>query len=292
MQLYQERDFGAKINATFQYVGENFRSLGRALLYIVGPVALVAGIATSVIQADILRLIGESAYARTNNPIYAFQMLTFFTSPTFWLTAALGLLTNVLTILTTYAHLKVYERYNGNGPAGGIRVADVWAEVQPVLGRGVLISVLASIVTVMAAFVFVFPAIYVGVVLSLALAVTSFEGTNFGETWNRCFQLIRDKWWSTFGLIFVMSFIIGFLGLVFAVPTALVSVFISLKLLPGAAEPWLIVGNVVSLVGKTLLNALLYLALGFQYGNLVERQEGRGTAALIDSIGTDDPARP
>ena len=287
IQLFQQRDFGNKINATFQYISQNFRSLGLSLLYIVAPVALVAGIAAGVMQANMLRLMGESANARTNDFMAAFQVVSFFSSPSFWLTAFFGLLANVAVVLTTYAHMKVYDRQK----AEPISVADVWEEVQPVIGRGILISILGSIVTTVGFFFFFIPGLYVAVVLSLALAVTSFESTDFGATWNRCFQLIRNKWWSTFGLILVMIIIVFLVGLVFAIPAGIVGFLTAAKLLPDVSSAWLIVSNVINQVGRTLLNVVIYTAIGFQYTNLVERQEGRGMMSAIDSIGT-APTQP
>ncbi|GAB2597869.1 hypothetical protein [Spirosoma areae] len=287
IQLFEQRDFGNKINATFQYVIQNMRSLGMALLYIVGPVALVAGIMTGVMQSNMLQLVSESTDVDNRDPMAAFQMMSQFLSPTFWFAILLSILANVAVILTTYAHMKVYARTNG----GPISVADVWTEVQPMIGRAIIISLLNSIIIGVAFVFFLIPGIYVAVVLSLSLAVTAFEGTDFGDTWNRCFKLIRDKWWSTFGLIFVMGLIIGIVGLIFALPTTLIAFFSGAKMLPDVSVMWLIVGNVINLVGRTLLNAVLYTAIGFQYTNLVERQEGRGLISAIDSIGT-APTQP
>lgn len=284
--LFRQRDFGEKINATFQYLSLNYRSLGLSLLYIVGPVAVMAGIASGVMQSYMLRLIGESANARTRDPIAAFQMLGFFTSPTFWLATLFGLLANVAVVLVTYAHMNLYERTSGQS----VSVADVWEEVQPAIGRAIVISLLGSIITGVGMLFFVIPGLYVGVVLSLALAVTVFEGTGFGETWERCFRLIRDKWWSTFGLIFVMAIIVAIVGLIFAIPTGIITFLVGLKILPDVLTAWLVIGNVIALVGRTLLNTVLYVAIGFQYTNLVERQEGRGLISAIDSIGT--PTQP
>ena len=287
IQLFQQRDFGNKINATFQYISQNFRSLSLALLYIVGPVALVAGIASGVMQSNMLKLMGESTETPANNPLAALQVLSQFTSPTFWLATLFSLLANVAVVLTTYAHMKVYERTK----TSAISIADVWAEVQPTIGRAIVISLLVSVITGVAMLFFIIPGIYVAVVLSLALAVTVFEGTDFGGTWDRCFKLIRDKWWSTFGLIVVMAIIVMIVGLVFAIPTAIIAFFIGAKMLPDVSTVWLVLGNVIALVGRTLLNAVIYTAIGFQYTNLVERQEGRGLISAIDSIGASTQPR-
>ncbi|WP_420146852.1 hypothetical protein [Spirosoma sp.] len=287
IQLFQQRDFGNKINATFQYIFQNFRSLGLSLLYIVGPVALVAGIASGVMQSNMLKLIGESANANTDNPFYAFQMLGFFSSPSFWLTALFSLLANVAVILTTYAHMKVYDRTKEEL----ISVSDVWIEMQPVIGRAVLISILNSIIISFGFIFFFIPGLYLAVVLSLSLAVTVFENADFGVTWNRCFQLIRDKWWSTFGLLCIMFLIVIIIGMVFAIPTTVIAFLTGAKILPDISVVWLMLGSVVNQVGRTLLNVVIYTAIGFQYTNLVERQEGRGMLSAIDSIGS-TPSQP
>ncbi|WP_332368768.1 hypothetical protein [Spirosoma telluris] len=221
--------------------------------------------------------------------------LTFF-SPAFWFTMLFTLLAILVVSLVAYAHMKVYARKTGQNalsPSGpvDISVSEVWEEMQPLIGRSIVITVLGSIITFAAALFFVIPGIYVGIVLSLALAVTTFEGTDFGQTWNRCFVLIRDKWWSTFGIIFVMSIISGVVGLIFTLPAGILSFLITAKLLPDMSGFWLILGNVVATVGSTLLRALIYIGLGFQYTNLVERQEGRGLQSAIDSIGT-SPTQP
>ncbi|MFD2932504.1 hypothetical protein [Spirosoma flavum] len=282
IQLFEQRDFGNKINATFQYITQNMRSLGIALLYIVGPVALIAGIATGIMQSNLLQLTGGSTHTDTSNPMAAFQLMSQFVSPSFWIAIFFSLLANIAVILTTYAHMKVYDKTK----SGVISVADVWTEVQPMLGRAITISILNSIVITVGFIFFFIPGVYLAVVLSLSLAVTAFEGTDFGVTWSRCFQLIRDKWWSTFGLILVMGLIVAIIGLIFAAPTAILAFLTGMKMLPDVSVVWLMVGNVISIVGRTLLNVILYTAIGFQYTNLVERQEGRGLISAIDSIGT------
>ena len=286
IQLFQQRDFGDKINTTFQYITQNFRSLGVSLLYIVGPVALMAGIASGVMQSNIFDLgkTAEDAGRDSSAPFaVGYALALSFFSPAFWITMLFSLLAILAVSLATYAHMKVYARKTQpNAPTSftgtvDISVAEVWEEMQPLIGRGVLISVLSAIISFIATMFFVIPGVYVGIVLSLGLVVTTFEGTDFGETWNRCFALIRDKWWSTFGLIIVMGIISAVVGMIFSVPAGI--------------SFWLILGNVIATVGGTLLRALIYVAIGFQYTNLVERQEGRGLLSAIDSIGT-SPTQP
>ncbi|MBD2699612.1 hypothetical protein IC229_03115 [Spirosoma sp. BT702] len=297
IQLFQQRDFGDKINVTFQYVSQNFKSLALCLLYIVGPVALIAGIASGVMQSNIFSLGKMTQDGDSDDPTNVFRAFQTIFSPAFGLTILFSALAILAVSLVTYAHMKIYARKTSPEapqPLGGtvdISVAEVWEEVQPVIGRAIVIGILSSIIAGVATLFLIIPGIYVAIVLSLALVVTSFEGTDFGQTWNRCFALIRDKWWSTFGLLFVMGIISGVIGLLFTMPAGIIGFLIGMKLLPAGGSIFLILGSVVSTVGSTLLRVLIYVALGFQYTNLVERQEGRGLISSIDSIGT-TPSQP
>ncbi len=297
INLFQQRDFGDKINATFQYIGENFRSLSLTMLYIVGPVALIAGIASGIMQSNMLGVMADIGNADRTDPTAPFQIFSQLLTPSFWLAIIFAILANLFVSLATYAHMKLYARSTAqnvvNRPAGPptIEVAAVWNEVQPMIGRTIVISLLSSII-IGVGFVFLFiPGLYVAVVLSLALAVTAFEGTDFGSTWNRCFQLIRDKWWSTLGLIIVISIIVSIVSLVFSIPSAVIGFMAGTRSLTSESSVWIVLGNVIAIVGRTLLNSILYVAIGFQYTNLVERQEGRGLISAVDSIGT-SPAQP
>ena len=42
--FWQERDFGAKISATFEFIGAHWRTLGKCLVYFVLPFTLLMGI--------------------------------------------------------------------------------------------------------------------------------------------------------------------------------------------------------------------------------------------------------
>ena len=282
LNLFQQRDFGTKINATFQYITQNFKSLGLALLYIVGPLALLTGIASGIVQSNMLAIVGPASKADPTDPFAALRMLQNIFSPAYWVALVFGLLTALAVNLVTYAHMKLYAEKNGADST----VGEVWQATQPLIGRGLIITMLGTIITVVAMAFFVIPGIYVAVVLSLSLAVTTFEGTDFGQTWNRCFKLIRDKWWSTFGLLIVMAIVSFILGLIFNIPAGVVGFLVAAKLLPSAPTFWLTLTTIISSVGGTILRSLICVALAFQYTNLVERQEGRGLISAIDSIGT------
>ncbi|GAB4036870.1 hypothetical protein [Spirosoma jeollabukense] len=270
IQLFEQRDFGNKINATFQYITQNINSFILSIIYIAGPPVLLMIVAGSFLISDVVLLFGSSP----TNPLWFMNELPAI------LVIGIGFLLSLLAVsLTTFAHLKVYNR-NAGQP---IQVSQVWEEAKEHIGAAIVFNILSTIVTIVATMFFVLPGIYVGVVLSLGVPVLVFENTNFGQTWNRCFELIRDKWWSTFGLALVMGILAGLLRLAFQIPGLLIGFLFSDVATQGVIA---IISGAISLLGALLLNSLVYLAIGFQYTNLVERQEGRGMISAIDSIGT------
>jgi hypothetical protein len=286
--LYQRRDFGEKINATINYVTQNFRSLGIAVLYIGGPAALLAGIASGLMQSSLLNLTRQTANGNSSSTGVLAGFGAIF-SGSFLFVLLFGVLAQALIALTVYTHLKLYNQRTGGGlgqNSPAISVAEIWAEVQPNLGRVIITSLLVGLVTFAATLFLIIPGIYVGVVLSLAIAVTVFEGTDFSRTWSRCFQLIAEKWWSQLGLLVVMGILVGVVSLVFTAPAAVLGGLMGAKLLPDLSTSVVGVAQAVATVGQYLLYSILFVAVGFQYFNLVEKTEGTGLLSQIDSIGS------
>ncbi|GAA4458501.1 hypothetical protein GCM10023189_30890 [Nibrella saemangeumensis] len=286
MLLFQERDFGEKINATFAYATQNFRSLTLALLYIAGPAALLAGIAEGVLQSNLLTKqnpLGQSIPSGND------QMGIIYNGPllVILLTNILKLTANLIASLVVYSHFKLYSQSGSTF----INAGAVWHEVLSVLGRSLWIAFLSFWLVLIGIFLMLVPGIYIGVVLSLALPVTVFEKAGPGNVITRCFQLIANKWWSTFGLIVIVALIVIILGLGFTIPTILIQMFTAMELLPEMPSVVMVLTNAISTIGVTFLSGLIALAIGFQYFNLVERHEGTGLLAAIDTIGT-SPTRP
>ncbi|WP_128545666.1 hypothetical protein [Larkinella soli] len=277
MILFQQRDFGEKINATFQYAVQQARSLGAALLSIAGPVALLAGIGSGLMPLSEIfsrgTRIGDDYFGVIAPGSGGVVML---------LTIFFSLLTTLFVYLTVYGHLKVYDRTQG----GPVEVADVWSEVKQSLVGALGAAFISAVLIFVGMLFFLLPGIYFAVVFSLAVVVVVFENQTPVRFMGRCFDLIRDHWWSTFGLIIILSMITYILGIAFSLPVAVVSALNGMKVLPEVPTFVNILTSVISTVGSALVSSLMALALGFQYFNLVEKREGKGMLSAIESIGT------
>ncbi|TAE36480.1 MAG: hypothetical protein EAZ70_11260 [Runella slithyformis] len=281
IKLLQERDFGQKVNVTFEFVIQNLKPLMVALLCIAGPAALVAGIFNGIYQSNMFSTLGQnnaggalSAIAGLNN---------VFTIP-YFLFIVFFLASSVVASLTVYSYILIYEEQGGNTPA--IAPAQIWERVQGNLFKYLGFTIALLFLLVVAALFLIIPAIYLGVVFSLIYIVGLRENLGFGDSMRRCFYLITDKWWSTFGLVVVISIIQSIIGYVFQIPTGIFALLKAFQVLDAGSTVVGAIAGVIGTVGQVLSSCLLNTAVVFQYYNLVERREGSGIVGAIDAIGT------
>ena len=275
LDFRQERDFGQKISATFEFIGAQWRPLGRVLLYLVLPAALVSSIVVGVGQIDFFSQLGSGGLGTLSA-----------LSARFGRSNLLGLLSLFLTYLLLTASLYEYVRLRMTlPPAEEVTPALVWPPVRSALPWLALAS-LVGIVMVMVGFLFLFfPGMYLAVALAPLFAVMIMERQGFSRALSRSFSLVSGHWWATFGLLIIMTMLQGFLGIIFQIPIYIIA---GLKLLhwPLPLENvLLVVAQAIGTLGRILLYIPTMLAVLFQYFNLVEQKDGLGLHALVDSIG-------
>ncbi len=320
--FWQERDFGAKISAAFDFIGAHWRALGKCLVYFVLPGALLMGIGLGLFTNTIFNLSGHTLAAqRAGTTVPSSSAFSHFSELGLGgLGVAMlgGILAFLLLVGTVHAYVRARLRLPATVP---VTPTDVWAELRARLGRmlalvgllvaGYLVLVLGIIMLVGGAVgiskvlgssssgilfafllipVFYFLVIYAAVAMSLFFPVLWLEDLGLFASVGRCFQLIKGHWWATFGLILVATFLQSMLSIVFAIPQYAV-MFGKMLQLPGLDSDVLgLVAQCLYAVGIIFTYTLPLLALVFQYFNLVERREGHGLRLLVDQLGQSQAA--
>ena len=283
IQLQQERDFGQKINVTFEFMIQNFKPLMLSLLYIAGPPALIGGFFMGAYQSRMITfqrdILNSDGVDSTFSSFYAMG------SSILMLVIFLGAASLAATLVVN-AYLIEYEKGNR-----AITPEAIWNRMKDYIGASIGYSIVMFVFVMIATLFFVIPGIYVGVTLSLMYMVMMREGLGLEATFRRCFYLINDKWWSTFGLVFIMGIIASILGYVFQIPTMIITFSSILQIGDGVNDFWTTVSGIIGTVGSILVRSLVLVALGFQYYNLVERRDGSGILGAIDNIGKNDAPR-
>jgi len=306
--FWRERDFGAKISATFEFIGAHWKPLGKCLLYFVLPCALLMGIGLGLFTNSMYNQIGGRTagwHTTVGRPSTSpFEQFNFGG-------IALGFLGSMLSFLLLVGTVYGYVRARLHLPATTpITPAVVWAEIRARLGRMLLVVMLVVVVymvVVMAAvaLIAVFSrssnspvgavmlgiplvmalATYLAVVLSLFFPVLWLEEGNVFATVSRCFQLIKGRWWATFGLLFVVGLIQGMLLFIFIIPQYAVMIG-KMMHVPGLSSDVLgLVAQCIYAVGIMFTYSIPLLTLAFQYFHLAEQKEGWGLRLLVDALG-------
>lgn len=314
--LQQERDFGDKINASFGFISQNFKSLFLSLLYFAGPLSLIGGIANGIVQSNNLGLTSPSSTkprGANAGEIFANSFGDSFThlfTINYLIAVIFLILASVTVAITVYAFMIEYNKTENQE---SITIEGVWAKMQtiflPVLGSyGIIFMIIAlillafggimgALISAVSGFLGGFIAVifgllalltllYCGVMFSLSPVIVAYEGINGLEALSRARFLIKDKWWSTFGLIMIITIINSFVSMIFGAPAMIVTFMKVLKVGGDISSNLpLIITTVISTVGQVVVSSLTYVAISFQYFNLVEKREGNGLKILIEGIG-------
>lgn len=315
IEFQRRRDFGDKLNITFVFARENFKSFFKAMIYITGPPTVVASLLLSSFMQGYFSMIMGSTQGGDSQAI-----LDYFQSSNFWITIAslviFSIISSVAVIATTYNYMALYaERKSTQIP-----VEDVWNRVRGSLGMyfstaflyGLMIVlgyVLIFLPLAMAAispvlglfggllmFGLLIGLMYVVVTMSLIFPIRAFEGLGFFDAMSRSFRLVKEKWWSTFGVTFVLSLVAGVVSYIFLIPGMILQGVAMIHEVSegtlgsdGSFSPAAYVLNSLAYLTQYLLYFLPFLGLAFQYFNLVELKESRGLISDIDALGKPRP---
>jgi hypothetical protein len=311
IDFHQTRDFSRKVNATIEFVKQNFKPLTKSILVIAGPPILIA----SVMIGSMMGTLMDFSMLGMNGGGDSEAITRQFTSVTFWLELILifffFLISTVTTIATINNYIILYEEKRSNQ----IEVNDVWVRVRETffmyLGTVFLLSLaLIAAYVVVVLFVigvaavsgwFIFFGVIGGIVgfvyfpvaCSLIFFIRGYEKVGFVDGLIRSFRLTQGKWWSTFGLLMVLYMIVGTISYVFLIPyyAMMITKMVHTVTEQSAAQPddsfgvITIVFFTLYYLAQMILYSLPNVGLAFQYFNLVERKEARGLMSQIEAIG-------
>jgi hypothetical protein len=287
IKFYKLRDFGAKMNATVEFLRENIGRLFLNLLFIAGPLALLLSLLFGNIMGsmfDLSRIENQGDAASVFGFLGGNYLLMMFIS---WLAVSM-----IVTI--TYTYIRLYNE----GVAKETAITDVLRLALKKYGGILLVGFMVTTVTILGAFFFLIPGIFLGITLSLAYPIYMFEDVSAGEAFSRSFKLIKEKWWSTFGLLIISCIMAYVVQLVFSIPmmavyfTNIFTLMEDVQRNPDNASAvfemfsstYMTVAMTISMIGSYLTYSIPLIALGFQYSNLVERNEGRGLMNEIEDF--------
>ncbi len=308
IDFHQSRDFSKKMNATFEFIRQNFKSLGKAILVIAGPPVLIASM---IIGSFIGEFFTMSQSAATDPELFS----NYFMSVNLWLQMILMMVFFIISSVMAIATINNYIILYGEKQSNQIEVSEVWERVRAtfwmyfgtmfffmLLAIGVYIVMIIPVVLLAAISPFLiffgvmflfFGVFYLAVSVSLTFIIRAYEKKGFFDALGRSFKLVQGKWWSTFGLIMVLYFVMITISYVFIIPWYAVTVMNALhnttaEVFQEPSTTWQIMTIVfftLYYLAQMILTSLPNVGIAFQYFNLVELKEAKGLLSKIDSLG-------
>jgi hypothetical protein len=259
---------GEQLDASFKVVRQSFKTLALCVLVVALPLNIINTLILASTRDNPFDLNDNTADVSSGTAV-AGQLLT-------------GLLSIVLTTIAAAACFRAVSGvYLGERPTveGSLRFAAsrvlsvIWLSILYTLG--LIIPFLALVI----------PGVWLAVAWSVSYPALLAEGLRGSKALGRSFQLVRGRWWPTFGCIVVMYLIVlvisGILGLVFGA-----TLIASLDNEPVAAVLTTIVNTLSSLVTLPLFAAVLTII----YYDLRVRKEGFDLHLLARSVGGEAPS--
>lgn len=306
----KERSFSDKLNATFAFLSQNFKSMGKNLLLIAGPFALLAGIFYGVYQTYTLGFSfgasGPNPWANTGSMVVmviSIIMMIIF-----------SFIATTLVVAIVMKHIKFYVAEGHSYMNTSQLWSTIWGDFFSVLGTTFYIMVLfvfsllllgipvlllsldgpnPVVIGILMFFGF-FGLMFFWPILLLLYPIRSMEKVNVFSATRRLFKLASGKWLSTVGLVIVVTIIQSIMSIAFAVPMYIIMFMNAMHGLEGEipAEPafgingiLLTLASGISMLGSFALYSILFIALTFQYFNLLEKKEAKGLLERMEGFG-------
>lgn len=287
IEFYKLRDFGAKMNATIEFLRENMGRLFLNLLFIASPVALLMSLLMTNLFSSFTDAVGLEDDIQAMNFFAILGGNYFMIMLVSWLAGSM-----VITVSLTYVRL-----YN-EGVAKETAIGDVFRLAMKKYGGVLILGIIILIIVFISFMFFILPGIFMLFVLPLCFATYVFEDISATSAIGRTFTLLKGKWWSTFGIGIVGYILAYVIQLVFSLPTMIfyfANIFTLIE--ETASNPndptaifelftngYMTAAFAVSMVGGYLSYSIPLIGYGYQYANLVERSEGRGLMNEIEDF--------
>jgi len=310
LEFYKKRPFGDKLNATFVFIRENAKPFLKVQLLIAGPILLLMTIVINQFSFDFMNL-GFAPEDLTASDVFRLVKLYGFLILS-------GIITSAIMPAVTFTYMAKYQTTQPELISNAQIIPGLGSKIFNLIGYNLLTTLIigavgallalaigfsvsaSAFLVVIFGFALLIAVVYIAVTMSLGSAIIIFEKNNPIDAIGRSFRLITGKWWSTFGLIVVVGILSAIISQLFGLPRA---VFFGIKAFASFEEggdlsnmlqmttgeqALNIVFSVFETFGSIVTNSLIFIAIAFQYFNLVERKESKGLMSQIESL-DDEP---
>ena len=302
IKLYRKRTFGDKLSDTFDFVGENFRTLLKYITYLVLPVAIVQTFCMNNFMTGYM----ESITAITSGGGRNFaDMLQWLSSMGLYMLVQFVAI--ILVYALSYTMMQLYEqrpeRLKGV-TFDELRPGVVQKCVRQLVLLVTSIAIFVVIVLLMALLIaaspyFILPVIIIAVVVLplfvLVYPIYLFEDTDIVSAYAKSVRLGWKTWAGIVGVMIVLYIISSIISGLISTPWYIMVMAKNLLATQGNTSGFVssfgytaiqyLLGVVSSFAGSCIM-ALMCIGIAYQYGHACDKVDGVGVDQDIENFET------
>lgn len=133
------------------------------------------------------------------------------------------------------------------------------------------------------------PFFFFGVKFCLSTSALILEDESITGAMRRSWELTSNHWWSTFGVLIVMYFLMMLVSYALLLPISILSFLVIDAGATSAGDTsfianlFMIINGILTAI-TSLLSTILFIGIALQYYNLVERKEGGSLRSKIEGL--------
>jgi hypothetical protein len=267
---------GEIIDVAIKIWRRHFKTLARIVFVVVAPVELFS----TLITASVGNFDPETFDPVTGDPTFnggafAGWLAGMFTAQ---------VLSGLAFLIASAAVLRaVSVAYLGGTPDWRDSLRAATSQI----GRLIWLAFLMFGGLMLAAVALILPAVWLGVAWSLAFPVLIAEGQRGTKALGRSFKLIQNRWWPTFGVLFLAFLMQSLIGIVLGIPLGILTVLTS-----GDSLVAIFFSMIVNVVASVITTPFMAAVLVLIYFDLRVRKEGFDLQLLSQGVGIPGGAYP
>lgn len=275
----KKREFGEVINATFSFIGQEFKKLLSTVFVFVLPFFIIYSAYAVYYQYNFQSLMAEGLnLLQIISEISNLVMLIIF----------IAFITYAIYCISIFSYIKNYIQKGSEN----FKISDIWVDIKKYFLKILLAQLIISILVIVGSIFLLIPGIYLIIVLSFMPIIIIFEDKSVSNSFSLSFNVIRNNWWRTFGLAIVVCLIMYAISIIFSIPIFIVSFTSALHSTQGIPlnidelfSPFMIVYSMFINIIKFILMTLMYVSIAFQYFSLKEQNIESSLVDKIDQLG-------
>lgn len=278
IDLRRVRDFSENISDTFLFIKQHFKSLLYSFVAIAGIFMLSTAIAGGLYQSQFGEIF-KDILSGSKRQLETMQVY----GVRYFILIGLSILNLVAMQVVVAAYMKLYAQ-NGQAPT----VEVVWGEFRKYYLKVVVLSLPVYLLILIGMVFCLLPGFYLGVVLMPFQVILVMEDKSMSAAFNRCFSIIKNNFWTSFG-IYVVVYIIYAVGAMFISSIAAVISGLLSYLTTKDISSTIGVATSILNIFSYIFYVIFFVSIVLHYFTLVEQFDGTGIINRLEKLGNDHP---